>query len=724
MSGVKIYIDYVEIDLGRNAIQLPITYQLIDVKQIDKRKGSTTKTVKVPRTTKNDKIFGFAFDINAENNFNKYSEHKIVIEQDSYSIFNGFMKITSVDDDVIEFFCYADISKLKNLFGEKSIQTLNLSDLDHVYDATIFDTWSGTYPSGVASDYVYPLIDYGRFQTLTPENDPEAPDLLITDFYPATKESRIIKQICVDNGYSLVSSFYEKPIPSKVIVPFTNEEFLHSVVGGIEVNGLWAYNTAQQTANVVDAYYTLEGDTEVFDALLQWNGTEYEAGANQTTRYEFAIQVEFPSTSSFLNAPSYFIVEVDRGSGYVEERREQIERPNRRIYFENNYIGVLNLSVGDKVRFRFLFSGGVVSLKVKAQRIVFDPSAGGKTIDVGEFVQIAPNLPDVKQAEFFKSCYQRYNWIINVDDNKGVVYIETFEDFYSNANQVDWSKLLTLSPKPKIQYLPVDYSRNYDFKYKHDGNDFWLTRYDETQANAGYLFGDGKFYLDENGDATLVGEVAFSPTIVEKSFKGGFNYIELPTMLLNSSPTEKNTAHEPRVLIYGGMVDIATLSNGVYSALYVEDFGSISQVPFAYFQKKKYGDADIDGVDGNLSFSTPTGEGFTLNNLVDTYWASVIQSLSVSPQVTAYFNLTPKEVGNLDFMNLIYLDYFSATFRINRIVDYLPNSLQPTKVELIKVGIFNPNKQDYVSPAIGNIYYLNTENLFDIDTEDDIDIII
>lgn len=695
MSSVKIYVDYVQIDTGKQPVQIPITYQLIDIKQIDKRKGSTTKTVKVPRTTKNDKIFGFAFDINGENNFDKYSEHIVFIEQDTLPIFNGFLKIVNVDEDSIEFFCYADISKLKNLFGEKSLQALKLSDLDHVYDATIFDTWTGTYPSGVADDYVYPLIDYGRFQTLTPADDPEAPDLLITDFYPALKESRLVRQICVDNGYSLVTNFYNKPIPSKTIIPFSNDEFIHSVFGGVDVNGLWAYNLTQQTANVVDSSYTIEGNTEITDPLLQWNGTEYEANANQTTKYEVGLQVQFANSLVFLNAPSFFIVEIDRGSGYVEELREPIERPNSGIYFNQLYTGIVNLATGDKVRFSFLFSGGVVSLLFKANRIVFDPSAGGKTIDVGEFVQIAPNLPDIKQAEFIKSCYQRYNWIINVDDNKGTIEIETFEDFYFEGTQKDWSKLLTLNPKPKIQYLPVDYSRNYDFKYKHDTEDFWLTRYDTRQGNADYLFGDGKFYLDSNGSATLVGEVCFSPTIVEQSFKGGFNYIELPTMLLNSAPTEKNTGHAPRVLIYAGMIDIETLSNSVYSALYVEDFGSISQVPFAYFQKKQYNDATLDAINANLSFSTPTGEGFTEANLVNEYWADVIKSLSVSPQVTAYLNLTAKHVSELNYKDLIYIDYFSALFRLNKIVDYLPNSSSPTKVELIKVGIYNANKQNY-----------------------------
>lgn len=695
MNGIKIFVDFKEVDCGKDPVTLPITYQLIDIKQIEKRKGSTTKTVRIPRTKKNDKIFGFAFDINAENKFDKYSEHFVVIEQDTFPIFNGFLKLTNVDDDIIEFFCYADISKLKDLFGEKTLQELNLQDLDHIYDATIFDTWDGVYPSGVPSDYIYPLIDYGRFQTLTPANDPEEPDLLLTDFYPALYEERAVRQIVLDNGYSLVSDFYKKPIPSKTIIPFVNDQFIHSVVGGIEVNGVWAWNPSQQTADVPESTYILTGASEISDPLSQWDGDEFTAAGNYTLKYELGLQVEFPSFDTFLNAPSYFVLQVDRGSGYVEERREPIERPNQDNIFNGLYTGALNVATGDKIRFGFEFIGGVAELLISAKRIILDPSFGGLTIEPGEFVQIAPNLPKIKQVDFIKSCYQRYNWIINVDDNKGTIEIETFEDFYFGGDQKDWSDLLTLNPKPKVKYMPEDYSKKYDFKYKRDPNDFYLTRYDTRLGNSEYLFGDGKFYLTDKGEATLIGEVCFAPTIVEKSFAGGVNYIDLPTMLLNDDPENKNTGHEPRVLIYAGLVGIDKLSNGVYSNLYVEDLGSVSSIPFAYFQKKPYNDATLDAMTANLSFSTPSGGGYIEGNLIDEYYSRSLKSISVSPQVTAYLNLTSKQISELNFRDLIFLNYFSAKFRIKKIVDYLPGSTSPTKVELIKVGIFNPNKQNY-----------------------------
>lgn len=689
MSGIRIFIDYQEIEVSENSVSLPVTYQLIDIKKLDKRKGSTTKTISVPRTLKNEKIFGFAFNINATNSFDKYRDHLIFIEQNSVQIFNGFCRLTNVNEDVIQFFCFADISKIKQLFGEKTLQDLKLDDLDHLYDSTIFDTWAGSYPTDVPSDYVYPVIDYGHFQTRTPANNPEAPDINVSDLYPALYLRRAIQQICIDNGFSLVTNFFSKDLPSRAIIPFTNDEFIHSLVGGVEINGFQGTNSAQQDLGASLGTFKFDVDTTQIDPLVQWDSVnmEYTASASQTLNYQFSFDVEFPLTSSFLNSPSSVFVQVDRGSGYVNEFILPIERPNRNRFFDFTITGPLTLAVNDKVRFMFN-KDQATSQKIRAKKVVFDPGAGGQTIDVGEFVQMSPNLPNIKQADLFKSCYQMFNWIVNVNDTTSTIEVETFEDFYQSGEQVDWSHLLTLNPKPQIKYLPNDYSKKYDFQYTHDANDFWLTRYNTRQGNSGYLFGDGKLYLEENGNATLIGKVVFSPTIVEQSFKGGSDYIELPTMLLNTDPEVLNTGHEPRILIYGGLVDIDTLSSGVYTNLYCEGFGSVTQIPFAYFQKKQYNDTTIDSILGNLSFSTPAGENYMIGNLIEDYWKRVIEELSVSPEILAYLNLSEKEISTLDYRNKIFIDYFGATFRINRIVDYLPNSLKPTKVELIKVGIF------------------------------------
>ena len=56
---------------------------------------------------------------------------------------------------------------------------------------------------------------------------------------------------------------------------------------------------------------------------------------------------------------------------------------------------------------------------------------------------------------------------------------------------------------------------------------------------------------------------------------------------------------------------------------------------------------------------------------------------------TVFVDLKPKDIINLDFTKLIYID--ECYWRISRVVDYQPHKNTPTKVELIEwieVGVF------------------------------------
>jgi hypothetical protein len=126
-----------------------------------------------------------------------------------------------------------------------------------------------------------------------------------------------------------------------------------------------------------------------------------------------------------------------------------------------------------------------------------------------------------------------------------------------------------------------------------------------------------------------------------------------------------------------------------------------------------------------LAFSTPNEVLNMPKNLIDTYYKSAIDSLSVSAQVTAYFKLSSKDITELDFAELWYISYFSAIFRLNRIIDYNPNSLGLTKVELINVGVLDRVEDEFgaIEPT-REFTYLDTEILEDIITENNNDIII
>ena len=727
--------DLYQLELGDKAILIPTTYELIDIKDLNRRSGSKTKTITIPRTKQNDKIFGFAFNINAQNAFDKYEQRTIRIQKNSQVLFNGLCRLTGVTNETISFYAFAELSKMKDVFGEKMLNELNLNDLDHEYNETIVDTWNGTYPAGIPADYFYPLIDYGQFQTLDPTSGGENPPIKLTDLYPALYLRRAINQICIDNGYTLKTTFFDDYNTSKLLIPFSNAQFIHS--DDYLTNSFGFYGARPNTPYIVPLS---PGDKiipfpiTIFDTLSQWDGSEYTANGNQ--RFEVLVDINYktPDDTYPTNWNFRVVLELyDNALGDWRPLDQKIFQNIRNNTFGRNFTLFATdfIASTEKLRVKIVrtFATGTIELYlstfiVRPKQVDADDVLN---IIYGDNVQIAPNLPPIKQIDLFEWCYKMFNWVVFVNDNTGVVEIFTYDQYYQNNKQKDFSEKLSLNPAPVINYQPTNFSRKYDFKYKHDDKDFWSVRYDLKQTfQQPYKFGDGQYYLTKQGEASLIGEVGFSPTIIEQSFKGlAPNFIKVPTMLDVAEPTIKNTQKEPRILINGGLVTIDTLSEGAYNEIYVEGVGNVENLPLCYFQKQIFNETNIDSYSMNLSFSTPDIVLMTQSNLIDRYYKQAIDSLSVSAQVTAYFKLSSKDITELDFAELWYISYFSAIFRLNRIIDYNPNSLGLTKVELINVGVLDRTPQTFgaIEP-VTDYTYLNTEILEDIITENNNDIII
>ncbi len=716
MNYTEIYIDDIQIDLGQDDISIPITYALVDIKNLNNRSGSKSKTIKVPRTELNEKIFGFAFDVNAANGFDKYEPHRIAIYENTELIFSGLCKLIQSTLQSIEFFCYNNLSKFKGISGTKTLQDLNLSDLQHVYDTTIFDTWDNIYPTYVEADYIYPVIDYGQFYSRTLPGTGEVPFINTVDLYPAVRVERLIKQICVDNGYTLVSDFFTDPQFEQLYVPFTNKDFIHSQGYFVETVGFEGY-TSDVTPYAVPlspGEYNIPVITEVFDALNQWDtGTyEYTAASNQRVKINFNGLTQFIGTFNNDIQYEFKIQKYDSATLTWSDILVRSFWKSNGQQQAMSYEISTSLNSGDKIRFvanklTTTLITQTIAVYVQLAKITPQPVTGLE-IQYGEIVQLEPNLPKIKQIDFFKYCYQMFNWVIDVDDDNGVIYIYTFSDYFrlSETDSKDMSDKLTLLPPPVIKYDNLLFNSKYDFQYELDTEDYFLAiqnGIDNAQSNTN--FGDGKYYLTEQGDPALIGKVGFSPTVIVRSGNGGSDWIEIPTMISssewNNGVPNLNTDHAPRVMFVQRYVSVETLTDGATSGIVTEN-GSIGTIPFGYFQKRVYNDAGIDDYTQNMSFDINSSASvdlpavvYSTGTLINRFYADTIKELSVSAQVDAYFNLTPSDVSNIDFSVLWYIDYFNSYFRVNKIIDYLPGRNQPTKVELIKVGTFNNITEDY-----------------------------
>ena len=73
---------------------------------------------------------------------------------------------------------------------------------------------------------------------------------------------------------------------------------------------------------------------------------------------------------------------------------------------------------------------------------------------------------------------------------------------------------------------------------------------------------------------------------------------------------------------------------------------------------------------------TPSGETFTVakfenlnfENLIQTYWKNLFDSLNETRIISNYFNLNRSDVIGFDFKKSIYVDYFKSYFFVFEIV--------------------------------------------------------
>src|SRR5574343_1511083 len=146
------------IDLKED-IQIPLTYTILDIREPDKRKTSWSKTITLPGTKNNNRIFGHIYDLSKDGwvtigNYNVYQGFNPNIKLDILLVKNGLTqfrgalqlkKITKNDDDInYEVVLNGDLTGLFFDLGNSKLSDLTLTEFNHDWSKnTIVNSWSG-----------------------------------------------------------------------------------------------------------------------------------------------------------------------------------------------------------------------------------------------------------------------------------------------------------------------------------------------------------------------------------------------------------------------------------------------------------------------------------------------------------------------------------------------------------------------------------------------------
>lgn len=648
-----------------------LTLSIDDVKDFGAKNTTFSKTIIVPGTKRNNKLFGNIFKPTVSNdfdpalnnigaNFNPAIGAKAYIFSGNLQIFKGIARLMEVidDDGFIEYeiAVFGELGGLVAKIGNKRLEDLDFSAYDMVYSlANIVNSWDNIPGSGV----YFPLIDYGTYSI-------NKHDWSYRTFRPALYAKEYIDKIFSSAGYtydcaefnttrfkSLVHPYNRKaltrvsstlfdvspyigssaPLSNPLFYPFPTQ----TTLGGFTPNGsnnrfTYSGSTITSTLNLLLAG-TYGKDFLPANITVSVHKNYGIAGAAVLGSQSFGAGTLSGSFSINITTPG---VTFDNGD-----------------YLEVHITGPITAHLN----YRITVASGRMTLT--------SATALDVQINLGENLAINNSIPrGILQKEYLSSILKLYNMYVFEDyDNEYALKIQPFIDFYADATAVDWSNKVDRS-KP-ISYKPMGElnSRYYEFNFKEDSdyfNDFYKKRYNKNYGS--YIYDSQFEFVNEKTEVNLI----FSGTPIVGYAGEDKAYSTILKQTGSGTIVEENTDSNIRILQTMKVTGVTSwdIKNGATV------LGSYTVYGYAgHFD-------DPDAPTNDIQFGVPEELFFTLAggslnvNQFNVYWSAYMAEITDkdSKLMACKLRLTKRDIYRLNFATLIYID--GCLYRINKIKDY------------------------------------------------------
>lgn len=700
--NTELYIENYRLDIT-NEIAALLNFAIDDIKDFSARSTAWSRTIVLPGTANNNKLFGHIFQVGQSNyynsalpnvgsNFNAAKAAPCIIFQDQIQTFKGVLRLLQINiNNGFQGACEYEVSVFGNLVGLNvalsggKLEDLDFSAYNHVYnDANIVASWDN--PGG--SGYYYPLIDYGTYSALKH-------DWNIKTFRPALYVRQYIDKMITVAGYRWQAPLLDTPTFKSLIVPHAkkimtinlsslfnasseNENYGHPPP--VVIFGPPELGTLVRFANRTGTGFTSNVDGTIFT----YNGTI-------TTNVIIAFKIEGTFTGG---APGLGSIGVSLYKNTPDPFFPAWSTVIDTSPFSVGQTASVNISVapGDTIQWRVvntIFDSASDVIFTNAEFEINSASGTvGVEISIGDTVNPNDNIPqNIRQIDFLVSIVKLYNLYVYEDKfDERLIYITPYIDFYSKnfSYAVDWTHKLNRNKVVKVKPISELNAKIYKFKFKSDSdyyNDLYRKRYNEGYGDRIY---DSEFEFTQQ---TSEFELVFSSTPLVGY--GGEDKVYSTIFKQTGNPptiTEEKIDSNIRILqakkVTG--VTIWSIKNGS------EPGSPVLNTLTRYGYAGHLDDPDIPATD--INFGAPKELFFILNagslsnNQFNVYWSGYMREITDkdSKLVTAWFKLDTKDILNLDFSKYVYVD--GITFRLNAIKDFDMTSPNDCVVELFKVN--------------------------------------
>ena len=634
-----------------------ITRSIADIKEPQSRSSDWSKTITLPGTKQNNKIFSHIFEVGNEiqgssqltPDFNPNKKANVVVLVDGMEQIRGFIRLTEIvvndsKDILYNATIHGQTADLFTSLENAKLSDLNFSEYNHTLNITnVTDSWDNQiYVDGSPEAFEYGK-GYLWMQPLPKHNIQKIDRWRVDDHIPTLYAKTVIDKIFSSVGYTYTTdSFFNTDRFKRLVIPY---QYGGMAASGVTDRLFQASITSNTTLTSGDRIpFANDSTGGNFDNGGNWDTTTYEYTAPDTAEYNFNLTIGLPT----YGARDMVVFRVYQNSTLV-----------RNIFLYGN-------STSDSLDIQ-LIKNDVLYIEFY-ELVDLDTNISSSSVDIATPSTIynasKSNLLGYNNAidfsQFFSGEYTQKELLLNFvkmfnlyieDTESKQLRIVPRDDFYDGDN-VDWSAKLDYSQETQIVPMGDLQSNPYVFSYK-DTDDVKNKEYKEQFERT---YGDRTVRIDNDFIKTEKKiEVTFSPTIMVQEGTRYYSWIE------------KDDANL-RVLYYGG----AATTSAYYTFDQNPSTANTTKYPVTLHID------DPSDMQFDLCFGIPQatntyiGFEYSNQNLVNEYYFKTITEIADkdSKIFKGYFRITPNDWVNLKFNNLYFFE--NQYWRLNKVSDYTP----------------------------------------------------
>ena len=683
---LRLNLNGTDIELYKNE-PVNISYQFSDIQNINSSASSFSQTFRVPLTKKNQGYFGAVNEFGLVTTWDPKVKVSAELTYNTIPVMRGFAQVKGVYVQKgkyadVELAVFGETANLSRDIGDGMLTDLDLSSFNHTLSAANIEaSWAGTLSSGAIR---YGLPDKGQNwrQIMYPLDvnfwTSTAP-LQHGDFTPYFRASKLLDTILTGAGYTYTSTFFGSNLDDLYLTLYNGNLAIKGNENPSGQTMLVGYAT-DQTGLSGNSFASLTGLSEsspFYDTGSNFSGSTYTAPLQ--AYYTFRVNL-FGRISHATESMS-FRLSKDNGTtalwNFLPVTSGAVFDDTPQNFTSEPFL----LDVGETINLQYKHQNSGHTLDLDGDGTFSPNQTWWEVVAVsaptsGQTVDVAENMPKMKQIDFVSGLQKMFNLVFIPDRNNGKhLYIEPFNDYMASGEKKDWTNKIDLTKDISITPTTDLQARQYDWTHSN-GKDLVNAL---VFKNASRVY--SRYRVDDPVNDFASGNKAikspFAPHVV--SYIPGTQFA-VHRMLVDTDQADKTIKEPlPRLAFWNGK------ENGT---IYYQNDSSGTTTDAQYPVFSQYSDLEATVTDEDLGYGAERPFHIIKANPLETlyykYWRPFVNELysSDARKLTAFFRLTRSELASFEFADKVYI---KDTYWRVLSVSYDATGEGMAKVELLKV---------------------------------------